>query len=229
MDNPCVIPTPAEDPVGDKRWQSMHNRYKAEAKSSEPEVVFIGDSIVQQLKFTSLWNEKINALHCLNFGIGGDRVENVYWRILNGEFEFNTKIKAVVLFVGTNNTDCTPHEVFEGILAIIREIHHKLGDDVAIILPTLLPRGQNPNPYRERNEHVNTFLIDQFDREIGMHEEVESWVRNVHLVKIHQGIVQADQTISHHVMHDYLHLTDAGYTKIFEPVYSKLCQVLGKN
>nr|CAH7729698.1 unnamed protein product [Callosobruchus chinensis] len=222
MMNPCVIPQPPEDVVGDGRWMSMHNRYVQEAKTSEGEVLFIGDSIIQQLQFSTLWTEKISSLHCINFGIGGDRVENILWRVQNGELDFNNKIKAVVLFVGTNNLDCTPHEIFEGILEIIKEIKHRLGNDVAIILPTLLPRGQYPNPYRERNDHVNTFLVDKFCNEANADEVTE----NVHVVVIDNDIVGNDQTISHHVMHDYLHLTNTGYTKVFGKVYEKLCEVL---
>lgn len=62
-------------------------------------------------------------------------MENVLWRIQNGEFEFNVKIEAVVLFVGTNNTDCTPHEIFEGIVKIVEVIREKLGGNTAIIIP----------------------------------------------------------------------------------------------
>ncbi|XP_060533937.1 platelet-activating factor acetylhydrolase IB subunit beta homolog [Cylas formicarius] len=221
MMNPCVIASQPEDPAGDKRWISMHNRFVHQAKTSEPEVVFMGDSIIQQLQFSSLWTEKISALRCINFGIGGDRVENVLWRIKNGELDFNTKIKAIVLFVGTNNTDCTPHEIYEGILEIIKEIKHILGN-VAIVLPTLLPRGKYSNPYRERMNHVNTFLIDKFSNEANRDELTD----NVHLVAIHENIVGNDQTISHHIMHDYLHLTNSGYTNIFSKVYDKLCQLL---
>ncbi|KAG5878820.1 hypothetical protein JTB14_032447 [Gonioctena quinquepunctata] len=198
-----------------------HNRFVQEAKTSEYEVLFIGDSIMQQLQFSTLWSEKISALHCINFGIGGDRVENVLWRVQNGELEFNTKMKAVVLFVGTNNIDCTPHEIFEGILEIIKEIKHRLGN-VAIVLPTLLPKGQHPNAYRERNDHVNTFLLDKFWNEANADEVTE----NVHVVVINEQIVGNDQTISHHIMHDYLHLTNSGYTKIFTKVYDKLCEIL---
>ncbi|XP_050300253.1 platelet-activating factor acetylhydrolase IB subunit alpha1-like isoform X1 [Anthonomus grandis grandis] len=219
--NPCAIPRPPEDVVGDGRWISMHNRFVQEAKISESEVVLIGDSIIQQMQFSTLWTEKMSSLHCVNFGIGGDRVENVLWRIKNGEFDFHSKIKAVVLFVGTNNTDCTPHEIFEGILEIIKEIKHILGN-VIILIPTLLPRGQFPNAYRERNDHVNTLLIDKFSNEANKDEVTE----NVYVVKIHENIVGKDQTISHHVMHDYLHLTNNGYTKVFEKVYQELCMLL---
>lgn len=146
------------------------------------------------------------------------------WRIQNGELDFNVKIRAIVLFVGTNNIDCTPHEVFEGILEIIRNIKDKLGD-VNIILPTLLPRGQFPNPYRERNDHVNTFLLDKF-----LNQDIaDELTKNVHVVNIDENIIQGDQSISHHLMYDYLHITDSGYVKIFEPVYQKLCTVLNKS
>ncbi|XP_066153732.1 platelet-activating factor acetylhydrolase IB subunit alpha1-like [Euwallacea fornicatus] len=219
--NPCIIPTPAQDVVGDGRWMSMHNRYVQQAKTSEPEVVLIGDSIIQQLQFSSLWTEKLSSLHCLNFGIGGDRVENVLWRIKNEEFDFHSIVKAVVLFVGTNNTDCTPHEIFEGILEIVKEIKQRLRN-VIIVIPTLLPRGQFPNPYRERNDHVNTFLVDKFSNEANKDDLTES----VYVVKIHENIVENDQTISHHIMHDYLHLTNNGYTRTFGKVYEKLCELL---
>lgn len=50
-----------------------HKLYVQEAQTLEPEVVLIGDSIIQQMQISSLWNEKFCSLHCLNFGIGGDR------------------------------------------------------------------------------------------------------------------------------------------------------------
>ena len=40
------------------------------------------------------------------------------------------------------------------------------------------------------------------------------------------NFVQADDTISHHDMHDYLHLTNKGYEKAFEPVNDLLTQLL---
>ena len=46
------------------------------------------------------------------------------------------------------------------------------------------------------------------------------------LVNIDANFVQADGTISHHDMHDYLHLTQKGYDKAFEPVNDLLIQLL---
>lgn len=221
--NPCVLAQPPDDRDGDGRWKSMHDRYVEEAQVSDSDVLFIGDSIVQQLQFSRIWNDKFVALHCSNFGIGGDRVENVLWRIQNGELEFQRNLKAVVLFVGTNNTDCTPHEVYEGILEIIKNIKQKLGN-VDIVLPTLLPRGQYPNPYRERNDQVNLFLQDKFCNP----DNADENTKNVHIVCIHDNIVQNDKSIPHFILHDYLHLTNSAYTNIFMPVYEKLREILQK-
>ncbi|KAF5293049.1 hypothetical protein FQR65_LT11041 [Abscondita terminalis] len=214
--NFCVIPTIKQDFVGDNRWMSMHNRYVTEAATSENEVLFIGDSIIQGLQFTRLWTERIDPLHCLNFGIGGDRVEHVLWRLLNGELQFGYPPKVVVLFVGTNNIGCNPEEVYEGIVQIVKVIQDKLRN-VSVILPTLLPRGQYPNVNRERNALVNDLLLDRFRSD-----------PNVFVVLVHKGIVRKDLSISHYVMHDYLHLTNEAYDEVFMPVYDKVRSLLNK-
>jgi platelet-activating factor acetylhydrolase IB subunit beta/gamma len=48
-------------------------------------------------------------------------------------------------------------------------------------------------------------------------------------VNIDKGLIQADQTISHHDMHDYLNLTNSGSKKVFEPVWDLLHQILNEN
>ncbi|XP_044738649.1 platelet-activating factor acetylhydrolase IB subunit alpha2-like [Chrysoperla carnea] len=219
----CKIPAQAVDVTGDGRWISMHNRYVNEAKTCEPDVIFIGDSIIQQLQFSDLW-DKISSLHCLNFGIGGDRVENVLWRLQNGELECSSTVKIIVLFVGTNNYNSKAEEIVEGIEECIQVIRKKLGH-CHIVIPTLLPRGQTPNKLRDLNNEVNTLLLKKFRTPIDSKPELE---QNIHIVEIHNNIIQSDGTISHYLLHDYLHLTNAGYTKIFTPVYEKLCELLNK-
>lgn len=54
--------------------------------------MFIGDSIIQALQHTYVWNELFAPMHCLNFGIHRDQIENVLWRIKNGELD-NVKPK----------------------------------------------------------------------------------------------------------------------------------------
>lgn len=82
-------------------------------------------------------------------------------------------------------------------------------------LQELLPRGQQPNPLRERNSSVNELVR----RKLQGKPRVQS-------VSCEKGLVGADGTISHHDMPDYLHLSDTGYRKAFEPLHDLLFQLL---
>lgn len=44
----------------------------------------IGASIIQLIQCYPIWNDKFKPLNCLNFGICGDKIQNVLWRIQNG-------------------------------------------------------------------------------------------------------------------------------------------------
>jgi hypothetical protein len=99
----------------EKNDRFQHNRYKNEAKETHHcDVLLIGDSIVQQMQFTKFYQEclppgnhfKPKITKCLmpvlpigkrilNFGIGGDKVEHVLWRIQDGEWLNALKPKIV--------------------------------------------------------------------------------------------------------------------------------------
>lgn len=83
------------------------------------------------------------------------------------------------------------------------------------MLQELLPRGQYPNPLRERNATVNKLLRSK-----------ASGLPKVEVVSTDMGLIQQDGTISHHDMPDYLHLSDAGYRKAFEALYELILQLL---
>lgn len=71
----------------------QHNRFLLDTKEKEPDVVFIGDSLIQRLVHTEMWNNFFAPMHALNFGIGGDLIQNVLWRIENGELDhINPKV-----------------------------------------------------------------------------------------------------------------------------------------
>ena len=116
--NPCTIPTICQDLEGDDRWSSIvstetcvqkichnpikkiciypqHKRFIQDSKEKDPDVIFIGDCILESLQFTEYWNESFAPLHCLNFSIRSDQTQNVLWRILNGGLEsVKTKVNS---------------------------------------------------------------------------------------------------------------------------------------
>ncbi|XP_051668506.1 platelet-activating factor acetylhydrolase IB subunit alpha2 isoform X1 [Manacus candei] len=211
--NPAAVPHAAEDIQGDDRWMSQHNRFVLDCKDKEPDVLFVGDSMVQLLQQYEIWRELFSPLHALNFGIGGDTTGHVLWRLKNGELE-NIKPKVIVVWVGTNNHENTAEEVAGGIEAIVRLINTQQPQAKVIVLG-LLPRGEKPNPLRQKNAKVNNLLKASLPK-----------LPNVQLLDVDVGFVHSDGTISYHDMFDFLHLTGGGYAKVCKPLHELIMQLL---
>ncbi|XP_028834954.1 platelet-activating factor acetylhydrolase IB subunit gamma isoform X1 [Denticeps clupeoides] len=205
--NPAATPNPCQDTQGDGRWMSMHNRFVSGSKGKEPDVLFVGDSLVQLLHEFEVWRKLFSPLHALNFGIGGDATQHVLWRLTNGELEYISP-KVVVLWVGTNNHGHSPEDICGGIIAIVHLIHTKLPHTHCLVLG-LLPRGKSPNRLRERNAKVNELVQGKL-----------SSLSCASYLDVDPGFVQSDGTISHQDLYDYLHLTPQAYQRVCQPLYT---------
>lgn len=213
--NPATTPIPCQDTQGDGRWLSLHNRFVSDSKDKEPDVLFVGDSLVQHMHQSVIWRQLFSPLHSLNFGIGGDATQHVLWRLSNGELD-NISPKVVVLWVGTNNHGHTPEQICEGIMAIVQVIKNKLPHAHTLVLG-LLPRGKNLNPLRERNSTVNKLV-----------QNALLSLPHASLLNVDPGFVHSDGTISHQDMFDYLHLTPQGYQAVCEPLHKSITSFLDK-
>ncbi|XP_026461206.1 platelet-activating factor acetylhydrolase IB subunit beta-like [Ctenocephalides felis] len=121
-------------------------------------IILTGNSLIANLERHPSW-DKFQTFQTANFGIGGDKVENVLYRLKNGEIS-NLKTKIVVILAGTNNTKHSkPHEIYEGIIKCVSIIKELL-PSARIILPTMLPRGRVPNAQRDCLQVVNSLLIN---------------------------------------------------------------------
>ena len=74
-------------------------------------------------------------MHSANFGISGDRTENVLWRLHNGELE-DVSPKIIVLSVGQENYGDSPDNIAEGIRAICAFIRSKQPQAFLVLLVT---------------------------------------------------------------------------------------------
>ncbi|XP_056398624.1 platelet-activating factor acetylhydrolase IB subunit alpha1 isoform X2 [Hyla sarda] len=211
--NPAAVPTPMPDGHGDGRWLSMHNNFVASSKDKEPEVVFIGDSNVQLLHQLEIWRDLFSPLHALNFGGLSDGTQHVLWRLENGELD-HIRPKIIVLWVGTYNFCHTAEQIAGGVQAIVRCMEQRQPQAKVIVLG-LLPRGQHPNPLRERNRRVNELLIEGLQP-----------MANAIFLDVDPGFVHSDGTISHHDMIDYLHLSRLGYSRVCQTLHKTLLQLL---
>ena len=88
-------------------------------------------------------------MHSLNFGISGDRTENVLWRLQNGELEnlspkvlegrhgiqvLRLVLQMIVLSVGQENYGDAPEKIVDGIQAICSLIRSKQPQAFLIVL-----------------------------------------------------------------------------------------------
>ncbi|XP_056263402.1 platelet-activating factor acetylhydrolase IB subunit beta [Pseudoliparis swirei] len=213
--NPAAVAQPVEDVQGDDRWMSQHTRFVQECKDAEPEVLFVGDSMIQLMQQYEVWREVFSPLHALNFGIGGDTTCNVLWRLQNGELQ-NIHPKVVVLWVGTNNYKHTAEQVAGGILAIAQLLTSRL-PNAKVVVMGLLPRGEQPNPLRQKNAAVNDFL--------------RSWLPRLGqalLLDVSGGFVHSDGAIHSQDMFDFLHLTSTGYRTMAKALSDLLLQILNE-
>jgi lysophospholipase L1-like esterase len=110
-----VVPTAAhwqaKDGSDANAWIENHAQSleKVQAMKDGIDVALIGDSITQYLgggfdgvPWIAAWQKHFGTLKCANLGIGGDRVENVLWRLDHGALD-GVSPRVVVLLIGTNN------------------------------------------------------------------------------------------------------------------------------
>jgi beta-glucosidase len=102
-------------------------------------VIFIGDSITAGWlgPGKAIWDAKYAPHHALNFGISGDTTQNVLWRLNNMSIQ-DIKPKVAVVLIGTNNTANTPHEIADGVKAVLANTQSAL-HGVKIILVSIMP------------------------------------------------------------------------------------------
>jgi lysophospholipase L1-like esterase len=205
-DNTALVPVSRDFPTN---WTSRHEAYVAEAKKGGIDLLFIGDSITDGWRWgnggSKIWPQLYAPRHAANFGIGYDRIQNVLWRIENGELK-NISPKVVVLLIGTNNSgnedngkprNTTP-EIIEGVSNLVRQIQFRLPQS-KILLLGIFPRGVKTNPIREQVKTVNAGLSKLDDG------------NKVKFLDIGEKFLAPDGTLSRDIFPDLLHPNAKGF------------------
>ena len=105
---PAATVTPV--PRTDQNSKIAHEQLLAKAKQGRIDIYFAGDSITrrwgcsdrQYQAFLANWRTNFFGWNAANFGWGGDTVQNILWRLENGELE-GVNPRIIVLLAGTNN------------------------------------------------------------------------------------------------------------------------------
>jgi beta-glucosidase len=198
-------------------WWQRHRAHLALAPAvkRDSELAFLGDSITEMWD-EAVWKESFGRYRPVRLGIGGDKTQQVLYRIDHGELD-GLGSRVVVLLVGTNNFglgESTPAAVATGVGAVLARIQTKL-PQARVLLLGLLPRDERPDSVlRSQIKETNAQLakLATGDR--------------VHYLDIGKSFLDAQGKIPTELMADFLHPTPKGYRVFANALTPKLKQLL---
>jgi lysophospholipase L1-like esterase len=207
-------------------WRQRHQLTSAAAKRQQPRILFIGDSITHffggeqfdkyPLSGKEIWDEFYGPRQPSNLGFGWDKTENVLWRLQHGAVD-GISPKLVVMMIGTNNVgDCSAADIATGITAITVELNQRL-PEAKILLLGVFPRGEKPNPQREKIAEINR-LIAPLDGQ-----------RGITYLDIGSKFLSPEGLIAKQIMPDFLHPNRHGYRIWAEAIEPTVRRLLGES
>jgi len=135
-------------PRSDANSAKAHEQLLSKAKQGGIDIYFEGDSITRRWGATDYpallanWKQNFFGWNAGDFGWGADKVENILWRLENGELD-GVNPKVMVLLAGTNNLGNTqPEEIARGLEAVVRLMRAKAPAAV-LIVTAIFPRNDN--------------------------------------------------------------------------------------
>lgn len=189
-------------------WLPRHEAKLAEIQAHRDagrrvDLVFLGDSITEgwEKEGRAAWAAHFARHNAVALGFGGDRTENLLWRLQHGELD-GMAPKAIVMMIGTNNTGERledPALTVAGIRANLAEIR-KRQPQAKVLLLALFPRDEKPDGLlRRHNAKINALLPALADG------------KQVFFLDIGKQLTHPDGTLSKDILPDWLHLSPQGY------------------
>ena len=213
-------------PFGDLWWKNrFHNHLKQiEAlKGGTVDLALVGDSIMHfwEKKHPDSWAILTNRYSAINLGYGGDRTQDVLWRLSNGELD-GYRAKVVMVMIGTNNNSARnsrPELVARGVARILEVIREKQPQAKIVLMP-IFPRGSRAewtiryhDSAHRRNLATNPLLKKLADG------------KTVFWLDFNSRLTEPCGLVPWDIMNDAIHPTDKGY-KIWMDALSPLLERL---
>jgi lysophospholipase L1-like esterase len=217
--NDAVVPAPKTTDT----WVKRQNVINERAKQGDVDLLFVGDSITQgwEGKGKAVWEKYYGNRKAMNAGLSGDRTQHVLWRLDHGNVD-GIHPKLAVVMIGTNNSnkdDNTAEQIGEGIKAIVGKLREKL-PDTKILLLAVFPRGEKPNPQREKNAKASEIASKMADDKM------------IFYMDIGPKLLEPDGTLTMEMMPDAngsrLHPGEKGYEVWAEAIEPKVAELLGE-
>jgi cephalosporin-C deacetylase len=157
---PPIEPADQPLPRTDANSRKAHEQLLAKRQAGRIDVYFLGDSITRRwgtsdAQYADLyanWKANFTGWNAGNFGWGGDKTQNMLWRLRHGELD-GVNPKVVVLMAGTNNigrvsplgaadAEARAADVARGVAAVVSEIRQR-APEATLILTGITPRDDN--------------------------------------------------------------------------------------
>jgi lysophospholipase L1-like esterase len=202
--NPAIHPMPRVDWL----YRVKRNIENSRQVAASCRIIFDGDSITDgwQSRGKKVWAQHFAKYDAVNFGLGGDRTENLLWRLTQGQAA-GMNPKLIVLMIGINNTGGnsinktvpnTAEQIAAGVGAVVAA-YRKRCPNAVILLHGILPNGEKAGGSRAMVKRMNDLIAKHADGE------------KVIFLDFGDQLIQPDGTISREIMYDFLHLDEKGY------------------
>ena len=222
--NPALVPS-----LNGNFFLSKHNAFVETAKKGDIDLLFMGDSITDFWRNEgpagvvnppragkAVFDKYFGATKPANFGISGDHIAGVLFRLQNGEGQ-GFQPKVVMLMIGTNDASgapfCSSAEIAEGIGAVVLELRKDF-PAAKILLLGIFPRGDPGDDVRRIVLGVNPLIAKLHD---GQH---------VFYLDIGAKFLDANGVLQRDIMADKLHPNEKGYEIWAEAVKAPLAELM---
>jgi len=189
---------------GGDAWLKLHEAHvkTVQANQGPCDVLLVGDSIT--IQWGESWKKHCPDLKAVNIGIGGDKTQNLLWRLDHGGVE-GLQPKAIVLMIGNNNMFFVPETGIDGaalgIQMCVKNLREKF-PAAALVVAKILPAHAPGNRFYEDIKKTNAAL-DQL--------KLESDPK-LRVLDLWSDFTNADGTIKKDLFTpDNIHLSSAGY------------------
>jgi len=206
---------------GGDAWLKLHEAHVKTVRANQGpiDVLLVGDSIT--IQWGDSWKKHFPTRKAVNIGIGGDKTQNVLWRLDHGGVE-GLQPKVVVLMIGNNNMFFTPETGIEaaakGIEMCVKNLREKFPSSsliVAKILPCHAPGVRFYEDIQKTNLALDALKLGA-DAKVSV---LDLW----------SDFTNADGTLKKDLFTpDNIHLSPAGYAVYAEQLKPLLEATLGK-
>lgn len=225
--DPAPPPADRATPRTDANSMTAHRELLAKAKQGVIDVYFVGDSITRRWGATDYpqllanWRQNFHGWNAANFGWGADTIQNILWRLENGELD-DVHPKVIVLLGGTNNVggaaatsneDARVDDVSRGIKAVLDVMRAK-APQATIVLTAIFPRNDNMAVMPAINR-INARIATFADG------------KTIRFLNINDRLADAEGRLLDGMMHDRLHPTVQGYQVWADALKVILTELLG--